>query len=132
MKTTLRALLLNLLVAASSLALTLAAIEGAARLWARRLGGDAGSVRDPLLRFDPSLGWSKPPGREAFLQRTEYRTHIRINSHGLRGPEVAYDKPDGVRRVLLLGDSFVEGYTVEEPATVGRLLQDALRATGGA
>jgi hypothetical protein len=131
LKKTLRALLLNLAVAASSLALTLAAIEGGARFRARRLAGDAGSVRDPLLRFDPILGWSKPPGGQAFLQRTEYRTHIRINSRGLRGPEVAHDKPAGVRRVLLLGDSFVEGYTVAESATVGGVLQDALCARGG-
>lgn len=132
MKNPLRALLLNGAVAAASLALTVAAIEGGARLWARRLGGDAGSVRDPLLRFDASLGWSKPPGRQAVLQRTEYRTQIRINSRGLRGPEVAYEKPAGVRRVLLLGDSFVEGYTVEEPATVASVLQDALRANDSA
>lgn len=132
MKKTVRGLLPNLLVAAASLALTLAAIEGGARLWARRLAGDAGSVRDPLLRFDPALGWSKPPGRQAFLQRTEYRTHIRINSRGLRGPEAAYDKPAGVRRVLLLGDSFVEGYTVDEQASVAGVLQDVLRASGGA
>jgi hypothetical protein len=127
-----RALLLNLALAACSLALALAAIEGGARYQASRLAGDAGSVRDPLLRFDPALGWSKPPGGQAFLQRAEYRTHIRINSHGLRGRELAYDKPAGLRRVLLLGDSFVEGYTVEEPATVGQVLEDSLRANGDA
>jgi hypothetical protein len=127
-----RALLLNLAVAACSLALALAAIEAGARLWARRLGGDAGSVRDPLLRFDARLGWSKPPGGQAVLQRAEYRTYIRINSNGLRGPEREYEKPAGLRRVLLLGDSFVEGYTVTEPATVSSMLEGAMRATGGA
>jgi hypothetical protein len=124
--------LLNLIVAACSVALTLAAFEGAARYWARRHSGDAGSVRDPPLRFDPSLGWRQPPGGEAVLQRAEYRTHIRINSHGLRGPECAYQKTAGRRRVLLLGDSFVEGYTVAESATVGSLLESTLSATGGA
>jgi hypothetical protein len=128
----LRAPLLNLLVGVLSLAVVLAGLEGAARLWAHHLAGGVGSVRDPLLRFDPNLGWSKPPREQAMLHRAEYRTHLRINSRGLRGPEVSYEKPDGVRRVLLLGDSFVEGYTVEESATVAGVLEGALRAAGGA
>ena len=41
----LRALLVNLMVAGCSLAMTLAAIEAGARYRARRLAGDVGSVR---------------------------------------------------------------------------------------
>jgi acetyltransferase AlgX (SGNH hydrolase-like protein) len=121
-----RPLLGNLALAALSLILAGAALEGAARVWAARLAGGPDTIRDPLLRFDPDLGWSKPPGGRAIIQRPEYRTEIRINSHGLRGPERAYEKPPGVRRVLLLGDSFVEGYTVPEPATVAVRLEQAL------
>lgn len=128
----LRGLLVNILLAALSLTLALAALEGAARVWAGRLAGAPDTIRDPLLRFDPRLGWSKPPGGRAVLQRAEYRTEIRINSHGLRGPERSYEKRPGRRRALLLGDSFVEGYTVPEPATVGGRLEQALRAGGGA
>ena len=65
----LRALVLNLAIGALSLALTLAALEGAARLWARHLAGGPGTVRDPLLQFDPNLGWSKPPGGQTVMQR---------------------------------------------------------------
>lgn len=126
----LRTLLGNLALAALSLTLAGAALEGAARVWAGRLAGGPDTIRDPLLRFDPELGWSKPPGGRAILQRPEYRTEIRINSGGLRGPERAYEKPAGVRRVLLLGDSFVEGYTVPEPATVAARLEQALCAGG--
>ena len=127
----LRALLPNLVLAVLSLTACAAMVEVGSRLWVRPLQGAPGTVREPLLRFDPALGWSKPPGAEALLQRAEYRTRLRINSQGLRGPERPFEKPAGVRRVLLLGDSFAEGYTVAEPATVGDVLEGLLRAGGG-
>ena len=61
---------------------------------------------------------SLAPGRQAVMQCPQYRTRIQINSNGLRGPERGYGKPAGLRRVLLLGDSLVEGYTVTEPRLV--------------
>jgi hypothetical protein len=126
----LRALLPNLALALLSLAAAASVLEVGSRLWVRPLQGAPGTVREPLLRFDPALGWSKPPGAEATLQRAEYRTSLRVNSQGLRGPERPVEKPPGVRRVLLLGDSFAEGYTVAEPATVGNVLEGLLRAGG--
>ena len=126
------ALLPNVGLGILSLALAAAVLEAGARLWARRLEGEAGTVREPLLRFDAALGWSKPPGAQAVLRRFEYRTALRINSHGLRGPERPYERPAGTRRVLLLGDSFAEGYTVSEEATVASVLERALCAGGSA
>ena len=40
--------------------------------------------------------------------------NIRINSHGLRDRERSWDKPEGVTRVLGIGDSFTFGYEVRE------------------
>lgn len=90
----------------------------------------AQEARDPLLRQHPALGWEKKPGAEADLHRPEYKTHLTINQHGLRGPDRDYDKPAGTRRVLLVGDSFVEGYTVGEESTVRHRLEAALRTDG--
>src|SRR5262245_61702990 len=118
----LRSRLSELALAAASILLVAALVEAGARVWARRLQGAPGTVREPLLQFDPKLGWSKPPGAQATIQRNEYKQDLRINSHGLRGPERDYGKPPGVRRVLLLGDSFVEGYTVAEDDTVAAVL----------
>jgi hypothetical protein len=122
----LRSLLPNLALAAASVLVVALVVEGAARVYTDRLQGAPGTVRDPLLQFDPSLGWAKPPGSQATIQRNEYKTDLRINSHGLRGPERDYAKPAGVRRVLLLGDSFVEGYTVAESDTVAAVLERQL------
>jgi lysophospholipase L1-like esterase len=49
---------------------------------------------------------------------------IRTNSHGLRGPEFEKTKPEGKRRILLLGDSVVLGWGVEYEETFPALLQN--------
>lgn len=104
------------------------AIEAGARALVWTWTREPNVVRHPFARFDPDLGWSKPPNARGILRRPEYRVRLEINSHGLRGPEIPAEKPVGVLRVLLLGDSFTEGYTVEEEATVRARLQSALAA----
>jgi hypothetical protein len=51
---------------------------------------------------------------------------VALNRLGLRGPERSYPKPPGVRRVWLSGGSIVEGWNVEESATLRATLEDAL------
>jgi hypothetical protein len=55
-----------------------------------------------------------------------------VNSRGLRGPERDYAKPSGVSRVLLLGDSFVEGTTVGEEDLVSTVLETRLNQSSAA
>lgn len=52
------------------------------------------------------------------------QTYERTNSHGQRDRERTLQKPDGVRRVLLLGDSVVEGYGLRESETISSRLED--------
>ena len=68
---------------------------------------------------------------DVFYRPTEFEAHFDFNrfvSHDIEyGP-----KPTGTRRVLLLGDSFVQGLSVEIPETLPRQLFDQLerRAPG--
>jgi hypothetical protein len=63
----------------------------------------------------------------------EYDVRITTNSAGMRGRrEYSVEKPPGVRRVCLLGDSFVFGFGVNDEEVVGAVLEDALRARGRA
>lgn len=78
--------------------------------------------------YSPELGWMNRPGAEGWHVDIGY--HIRINSHGLRGPEISLDKPKGVFRILGLGDSFSFGWGVEEEETYLRVLEAKLRAAG--
>lgn len=125
-----RGFVTNLVLSAATCVVVAGLVEGAARVYADRVQGGPGTSKDPLIRFDPMLGWSKPRGARGVVERPEYRVESAINGLGLRGPERAYAKPPGVRRVLLLGDSFVDGYTVDEDQTVRAVLERLLAPDG--
>jgi len=74
----------------------------------------------PPRFFEPhaEFGHFHVPGRSGWQHSDEYDSYIAINSKGLRDPERPYAKPDGVFRVLMLGDSFVEGLQVDQNQTL--------------
>src|SRR5712691_8738577 len=122
-----RALLVNVATALASLAVGLLVIEGVARATLRRRGG--GKERDEAslyMEYDPHLGWKHRPGARATYHRREYTTEVAFNSHGLRETERDYAAPPGTFRVLALGDSFVEGYTVPYEQTMTHVLETSL------
>lgn len=96
---------------------------------ARRLAQPFTS-RGSIVRYHATLGWENTPGAQAWLHRSEYSVHLEFNSHGMRGPERSYQKPAGVTRTLLLGDSYTEGYTVPEPDSVRAVLERELTGSG--
>lgn len=59
----------------------------------------------------------------------EYDVRVRTNSAGMRGVrEYTLDPQPGVHRVLMLGDSFVFGFGVEDDEVVSAVLEDRLNA----
>jgi hypothetical protein len=127
----LRTWAINVALAAASLAIALGLLE----LWARHQAAYASSqIRShgQLVAYSATLGWEKPAGEEAVYLHPEYQIILRVNSRGLRGPDRAYAKPPGVARVLLLGDSFVEGTTVGEESLVSTVLEERLNQSAHA
>lgn len=55
-----------------------------------------------------------------------YEAQVEYNSLGFRGPEISYDKPADVYRVMLVGDSFIEAREVNYEDTVYAQLSDLL------
>ncbi|MCA9216322.1 MAG: tetratricopeptide repeat protein [Planctomycetales bacterium] len=53
-------------------------------------------------------------------------SYERTNSHGQRDKPRSLEKPEGVTRVLLLGDSVVEGYGLPEDQTISQQLEQQL------
>lgn len=72
---------------------------------------------------DRKLGWRLKPGAQVELVNPEYRVSVMINSHGWRDAEHSYTKPKGVFRIVVLGDSFMEAYSVELEESFCRQLE---------
>jgi lysophospholipase L1-like esterase len=57
--------------------------------------------------------------------------HFTINGNGFRDTtDYAYEKPEGVLRILVLGDSFTIGYEVEQDETYSAVLERYLERHG--
>ena len=67
-----------------------------------------------FYEFDRTLGWKNKPLSEGPFTMPDSTTYVKINSKGLRDSEYDYEKPSGVKRILVLGDSFTWGYGVEK------------------
>ncbi|MBI4844495.1 MAG: SGNH/GDSL hydrolase family protein, partial [Nitrospirae bacterium] len=88
-------------------------------------------VDQPIYEeYHPLFGWANKPGTEGdvYYAGGKYFRR-RHNSRGLRSSrEISYEKPAGVRRVMLLGDSFLWGYGVNDEDVVSEALQKLLGA----
>jgi lysophospholipase L1-like esterase len=119
-----RALLGNVLLALASTLLFCAVLEGACRLAGYETRG-SWSAR-PYERV-PGIGHVFIPGFRGTMTKGVASggraIAVRINHAGLRGPAIPAAKPAGVRRILILGDSFAFGYLLPEPETFPARLQ---------
>lgn len=73
-----------------------------------------------LWAYDSTKGWFH--GRSASSLPTPDDKAVHINSLGVRGPELTYAPPRGVRRVLVLGDSFAFGLRLGDDSTLAAQL----------
>jgi lysophospholipase L1-like esterase len=68
---------------------------------------------------DPLIGHRHAPNRKALLMGVMVET----NSRGLRDREFAFEKPTGTLRIVMLGDSFTEGWGVPEQDTFSKRIE---------
>jgi hypothetical protein len=71
------------------------------------------SERAKFSSHHPLLGWIGTPGAEDDFSYIDTRHHVRQNAHGFRGSEYGFERSPA-RRVVVLGDSFVWGFGVED------------------
>ena len=80
-----------------------------------------GQTRDGLILLRPTF--------QVYLEK--FGTHVQTNSHGFRDHEHDVGKKEGVLRILLLGDSFMEALQVEFADAFPSLLETQLRTLLG-
>ena len=74
---------------------------------------------------DEVRGYSLKPGVEGWYRR-EGAAFVRINSEGLRDREHSKQKPAGVLRVAVVGDSYAEAFQVEQEKAFWSVLEKRL------
>lgn len=78
-----------------------------------------------FYRPDPLIGEVPIPGAEGW-DRSENLTYVRFNSMGMRDREHSVEKPPGVYRIAVLGDSYAEAKQVPLEATFWGVSERAL------
>jgi|GEM_PF-441487 len=103
----------ELILLCVSLLLSLAVAETALRI--AQIGRMPASHHQLFVEYHLVLGWQKKPNYSGIHVGPEdvYRVRETMNSRGLRGPGYSYEKPQHEYRIVVLGDSFAEGYSVE-------------------
>lgn len=66
------------------------------------------------------------PGTICRSKYPEWDTTFSVNNLGFRDTEMTIDKPAGVFRVLMIGDSFIEGEAVELDETAAQVMETEL------
>lgn len=84
-----------------------------------------------FIEYDPLFGWRKIPNARGMYVTDEYNVFESFNSQGIRGPEYAYEKKKNVYRVLVLGDSHAEGYTVDFETLFSEVMRAKLNESAG-
>jgi hypothetical protein len=80
--------------------------------------------RPPVWGYDQALGWRHIAGASGRMVSPEFDVHVHINSDGLRDREYDVEKPPDVRRILVFGDSFAEGWGVPVERTFSEKLEN--------
>ncbi len=85
--------------------------------------GTATLARGSLHAYHPEVGWTCLPGLDTrYVLPGNFDARVVCNRHGQRNPEVSPAKLPGTTRILVLGDSFMWGYGVENEEVLSNRL----------
>jgi lysophospholipase L1-like esterase len=98
----------------------------------------AGTLVAVLAALDRIVAWTDlgyraaraSPNDDRELRRDEFDVRVVTNALGFREPRLPATKPAGTYRIVALGDSFTQGYGVDEADAYPRRLEALLGARG--
>ncbi len=119
----------GLLLALVSVCVTLFALEVGIRLFLPPPYHAGGGVvpyhpQDTLYQCDNDLGWMGVPNYRGPVIHFDEQRDITLNSLGMYDTDHQLDKPPGIFRILVLGDSFVHATQVNEDQTSHQVLEN--------
>lgn len=109
----------NVILMLGSFAVSLLVAEVALRVHEPMNARSSQDFRIP----DPTYGWVLEPGASYVNGRADTVHSVTYNARGFRDVDHTLGKPDGRFRVLVLGDSFMEGYSVAHEDSFHRRLR---------
>lgn len=110
-------------LSAAAAAGTVLALEAAVRSFAPQ------NLQPPSV-YRYGILYAKPSYTAIRHRSPRFDVEYRTNRHGFRGGDYDFPKPPGVKRVLLLGDSFTWGWGVPDGKTYGDLIEAGLSTEG--
>ncbi len=99
---------------------------------ALRLGGWKVVTFYPLAgfhQFDADLGWSQIPNHEASFRGRDFNVRIKTNSYGFRDAEYPLSRRPGMKRVVVIGDSYTWGWGVEQEEVFCKVAEREIKNT---
>jgi lysophospholipase L1-like esterase len=119
----------RLLLKATLLVTSLGMATGLAEL-ALRVSHYGEANRTPLQKlteYDSTLGWRHKRSVSSEMVSDEYHINVQYNAEGWRGATGRFSKPSDVFRIVVLGDSFVDGYTIPMQDRFTEVLEASLK-----
>ena len=83
------------------------------------------SEQQNYWHYDELVGWNHVPGLEGRYSASDFDVHVKINDQGLRDRSYDYERPDGVFRIVALGDSYAWGFGVEHQEVFSEIIEDS-------
>lgn len=90
--------------------------------------GESGNGR--LIRYDEALGWIFIPNMDISDTSFEWNVRYHINEDGFREKSGIKEKAKDVYRILILGDSFTEGFGIRQDKRFSSLTESLLNKNG--
>lgn len=96
-----------------------------------RLAGERPLTPGALVwRHHERWGWHHEPNTRDLFVKVGFSQEIAINSRGLREREIDYAKPEGVQRILVIGDSSVVAFEVAPEERFTAVIESLLAERG--
>jgi len=126
----------NIRMSVVSILATVLVLELGFRLYGaymdRKYPGDRIAYEEKFYQNHPYLGWTMKSHLMTYMvdRKEQLRVPIATNALGLRDTAFAFEKPEDVKRILLLGDSVAVGLRVTQDELIDRQLEHLLANHG--